>query len=146
MLFRVPKLFISLWYILRNFLILAWGTFKWRCLGGSLVLEKRRRSLGPHLLNYSEVPGYQELHFYFIMSLLGALFSGCSLPSIRIFRIISIFSSVQFSRSVVSDSLRPHESQHARPPCPSPTPGVHRDSRPSSQFKFSPKTKRSWRA
>ena len=32
-------------------------------------------------------------------------------------------SSVQFSRSVVSDSLRPHESQHARPPCPSPTPG-----------------------
>ena len=41
------------------------------------------------------------------------------------------FSSVQFSRSVVSDSLRPHESQHARPPCPSPTPGVHSDSRPS---------------
>ena len=42
-------------------------------------------------------------------------------------------SSVQFSRSVVSDSLRPHESQHARPPCPSPTPGVHSDSRTSSQ-------------
>ena len=40
--------------------------------------------------------------------------------------------SVQFSRSVVSDSLRPHEWQHARPPCPSPTPGVHSDSRPSS--------------
>ena len=39
------------------------------------------------------------------------------------------FSSVQFSRSVVSDSLRPHELQHARPPCPSPTPGVHTDSR-----------------
>jgi len=32
--------------------------------------------------------------------------------------------SVQFSRSVISDSLQPHESQHARPPCPSPTPGV----------------------
>ena len=44
------------------------------------------------------------------------------------------FSSVQFSRSVVSDSLRPHESQHARPPCPSPTPGVHSDSPPSSQW------------
>ena len=43
------------------------------------------------------------------------------------------FSSVQFSCTVVSDSLRPHESQHARPPCPSPTPGVHSDSRPSSQ-------------
>ena len=35
------------------------------------------------------------------------------------------FSSVQFSHSVLSDSLWPHESQHARPPCPSPTPGVH---------------------
>ena len=44
------------------------------------------------------------------------------------------FSSVQFSRSVVSDSLRPHELQHARPPCPSPTPGVHPDSCPSSQW------------
>ena len=43
-------------------------------------------------------------------------------------------SSVQFSRSVVSDSLRPHESQHARPPCPSPTPGVYSDSCPSSQW------------
>ena len=41
--------------------------------------------------------------------------------------------TVQFSRSVVSDSLRPHESQHTRPPCPSPAPGVHSDSRPSSQ-------------
>ena len=41
---------------------------------------------------------------------------------------------VQFSRSVVSDSLRPHESQHARPPCPSPTPGVHSDSHPLIQW------------
>ena len=41
---------------------------------------------------------------------------------------------VQFSRSVVSDSLQPHESQHARPPCPSPTPRVHSDSCPSSQW------------
>ena len=44
------------------------------------------------------------------------------------------FSSVQFSHSVVSDSLQPHESQHARPPCPSPTPGVHSDSRSSSPW------------
>ena len=44
------------------------------------------------------------------------------------------FSSVQFSCSIVSDSLQPHESQHARPLCPSPTPGVHSDSRPSSQW------------
>ena len=43
-------------------------------------------------------------------------------------------SSVQLSRSVVSNSLRPHEAHHARPPCPSPTPGVHPDSRPLSQW------------
>ena len=43
-------------------------------------------------------------------------------------------SSVQFSHSVVSDSLRPHESQHTRPPCPSPTRRVHSDSHPSSQW------------
>ena len=42
--------------------------------------------------------------------------------------------SVQFSRSVMSDSLRPHESQHIRPPCPSPTPRVDSDSCPSSQW------------
>ena len=48
--------------------------------------------------------------------------------------IFILFSSVQFSCSVVSDSLRPRESQHARPPCPSPTPGVHSDSCPSSQW------------
>ena len=43
------------------------------------------------------------------------------------------FSSVQFSRSVISDSLRPHELQHARPSCPLPFPGVQSNSRPSSQ-------------
>ena len=43
-------------------------------------------------------------------------------------------SSIQFSRSVVSDSLWPHELQHARPPCPSPSPRVHSDSCPSSQW------------
>ena len=47
---------------------------------------------------------------------------------------ILLHSSVQFSRSVVSDSLRPHESQQARPPCPSPNSGVHPDSRPLSQW------------
>ena len=42
--------------------------------------------------------------------------------------------SVHFSRSVVSDSLRPHESQHARPRCPSPTPGVYSNSCPLSRW------------
>ena len=47
---------------------------------------------------------------------------------------ILMCQSVQFSLSVVSDSWGPHESKHARPPCPSPTPGVHSDSRPLSQW------------
>ena len=46
----------------------------------------------------------------------------------------SLVPSVQFSCSVMSDSLRPHELQHARPPCPSPTPGVYSNSCPSSQW------------
>ena len=47
---------------------------------------------------------------------------------------VRMWLSVQFSCSVVSDSLRPHESQHARPPCPSPTPGVHPNPCPSSRW------------
>ena len=46
----------------------------------------------------------------------------------------SCVCSVQFSCSVMSHSLRLHELQHSRPPCPSPTPGVHSDSRPLSQW------------
>ena len=44
------------------------------------------------------------------------------------------FTSVQFSCSVVADSLRPHEFQYARPPCPSPTPGVYSNSCPSNRW------------
>ena len=44
------------------------------------------------------------------------------------------FSSVQFSHSVVSDSFWPHESQHARPPCPSSTPGVYSNSSPLNRW------------
>jgi len=49
------------------------------------------------------------------------------------YMLVALFSSVQFSCSVVSDSLQPHESQHARPSCPSPSPGVHSNSCPSSR-------------
>ena len=56
----------------------------------------------------------------------------CSLPVSSLHGFIP--ASVQFSHSVMSDSLRPHELQHARPPCPSPTPGVYPNSCPSSQW------------
>ena len=55
-------------------------------------------------------------------------------PCCRLYLLSRSISSVQFSRSVVSDSLRPHESQLNRPPCPSPTHGVHSNSHPSSQW------------
>ena len=51
---------------------------------------------------------------------------------IKLWYIYTMEYSGQFSHSVMSDYLRPHESQHARPPCPSPSPGVHSDSRPLS--------------
>ena len=62
------------------------------------------------------------------------------LTVLRVFCLITMLwmihskSSVQFSHSIISDSLRPHEFQHARPPCPSPTPGVHSHSLPSSRW------------
>ena len=68
---------------------------------------------------YSSASFYYNMNFI-INNLFGVLI--CPFPP----------CSVQFSRSVVSNSLRPHESQHTRPPCPSPTPGVHSDSHPWS--------------
>ena len=62
------------------------------------------------------------------------LFILCQPPSFPFCQVLLQISSVQFSRSVVLDSLPPHESQHTRLPCPSPTPGVHSDSCPSSQW------------
>ena len=68
---------------------------------------------------------------------LNVIYSPNSNVTICIFPNISqsVSQSVsEFSCSVVSDSLRPHESQHAMPPCPSPTPGVYSNSCPSSQW------------
>ena len=57
----------------------------------------------------------------------------CYLPDLQNYTVTHLFV-VQFSRSVVSDSLRPHELQHARPPCSSPTPGGHPNSCASSRW------------
>ena len=54
--------------------------------------------------------------------------------NIHMYTHLYIYQSVQFSRSVVSDSLGPYGLQHARPPCPSPTPGACSNSCPSSQW------------
>ena len=70
------------------------------------------------------IPLHIFLKSVFIGNLI-RLFKNCTLP---------VFSSVSFSCSVVSNSLWPHESQHTRPPCPSPTPRVHSNSCPPSQW------------
>jgi len=57
-----------------------------------------------------------------------------SFPASGSFQISWFFASVQFSRSIMSNTLPSHELQHARPPCPSPTPRVHPNPCPSSQW------------
>ena len=59
---------------------------------------------------------------------------GCLLLSRKVMTKLVQFSSVQFSHSVMSDSLQPHKPQHTRPPCPSPTPGVHLNPCPLSRW------------
>ena len=66
---------------------------------------------------------------------LGSLiFDMVKLKSIICFLFVLVYLSVQFSRSVMSDSLQPHELQHVRPPCPSPTPRVHPNPCPLSRW------------
>ena len=74
-----------------------------------------------------------KLYTYWAIILLFPLLSSWKPPFWSLFLRVWLLS-VEFSCSVMSISLRPHESQHARPPCPSPTPGVHSDSRPSGQW------------
>ena len=77
---------------------------------------------------------YSELYFLTTETMPSRLCGTSTLPGIVYFMDKSKIMAIMllFNHSVVSDSLRPQDSQHARPPCPSPTPGVHSDSRPSS--------------
>ena len=80
---------------------------------------------GKHKAGYTMVTAEQ-------VSETKSLPQGTSAQLAELVALTRAFSSVHFSRSVVSDSAT-HESQNARPPCPSPTPGVHSDSHPLSQ-------------
>ena len=87
---------------------------------------------------YSQVKRQSKPRDHFIcFSSHTALRPCCQLYSVKmtvlIFCLVLLLSSVQFSHSVVSDSLQPHGLQHARPPCPSPTPGVYSNSCPLSR-------------
>ena len=89
--------------------------------------QRNQRSNCQHPLDHQKSKRVPEKHYLYFIEYTKA--SDCmdhNKPE-------NFFISVQFSCSVVSDSLRPHEPQHASSPCPSPTPGVHSDSRPSSR-------------
>ena len=85
-----------------------------------------------HFLIFSSVFHLGKFYWY-IFKLTGSFFSFV-LSITRFCNDILHFCSDQFSRSVMSNSLWPHEPQHARPPCPSPTPGVHPNPCPLSQW------------
>ena len=109
---KCPFLY-SLWLLNTNMV----GFFKWTFYQAkwlnSLIYSKK-----------------DHLHFLYTQYYIKISFNDYFIRSKK----LQTISSVQFSHSVVSDSLWPHESQHARFPCPSPTPRVHSDSRPSSQW------------
>ena len=113
------------------FLVLLFFSGKW---------EKNTISKKQYVRNYkttTEPTAVSSKQYFALNSLEKIKWSGkfeyCWWETLKV-GIVGLFSSVQFSRSVVSDSLWPHELQHARPPCPSPTPGVHSNSRPSSRW------------
>ena len=87
-------------------------------------LSKKRLTISTALTRLNISEKNHEFHFILCCSLLHINWRAASFVNIWKLTLLST-GSVQFSRSVVSDSLQPHEPQHARPPCPSPTPGVH---------------------
>ena len=108
---------------------MAWGT---------LVFPPRIKQCGPSALEgrilTSGPPGKSQLIAIFLNIYISTCLPLYVQGHYSVFMLLQGIFSVQFSRPVVSDCLWPHESQHARPPCPSPTPGVHSDSCPSSQW------------
>ena len=111
----IPNSFVPLFifYILSYLLLKTMS-----CLSGCLVSSASVQKLfcgfySAYKCSFDEFVGEKVVFLSYSSAILG-------LPKFVYFYWRNI--SVQFSRSVVSDSLRPHESQHARPPCPSPTP------------------------
>ena len=113
--------------MLRIFLFNCFTTCKVTSKGSSFIADFTNLTLF-YFLFLHQVKGLSTL----LISSKSELF--VSIISYMYFYSLFYFSSVQFSCSVVSDSFRPHELQHTRPPCPSPNPGVHLDSCSSSQW------------
>ena len=98
--------------------------FIWKCQSKNRQNNKHGWKLKYSHFSVSELPAW--LHI--------SKWKWKSLGRVRFFMTPWTITSVQFNRTVVSKSLRPHESQHARPPCPSPSPRVHSNSCPRSRW------------
>ena len=106
----------------------------WHWLLPSLETSFSRFPYGSPLSSFKHLVKWHLPSEVFLTMVKRILYCKFICPSLC-FSFLALFVDLvlQFSRSVVSDSLRPHELQHARSPCPSPTPGVHSDSRSSSR-------------
>ena len=106
------------------------------------VLRERKSSILGNFDDYHKSLRKQSngfVHCFPHLQVTTGLFFNCKSVSLVIFGgllllLFRIHSSVQFSRSIVSDFLWPHDLQHSRPPCPSPTPGAYPNSFPLSQW------------
>ena len=95
-----------------------------------------------HYISFRCRTSWLDIRIYCEMIIIVSLVNICHHTKLQFFFLVVTtvmiyslqFSLVQFSHSIVSDPLRPHELQHARPPCQSPTPGVYPNSCPSSQW------------
>ena len=118
----------------------------WKLLNSGPPVHSMEKEMATHSSVLAwRIPGTGEPHGLLSMGLhrvghdWSDLAAAAAVHSNSIQRLVIIvfffiqFSSVQFSHSVVFDSLQPHKSQHARPPCTSPSPSVHWNSRPSSR-------------
>ena len=99
----------------------AWQTMVHGVSKSWTRLSKHPQNINTYYNSYNRIIGYLTIQ-------------GSQTPTANVSQWKIHGPSVQFSSSVMFDSLRPNELQHTRPPCPSPTPGVHSHSRPSSQW------------
>ena len=102
----------------------------------SCFISHDRGNIECRVVYYLHIASISYVENYLLIEDPEKLITKCCYYSARKSDLISnlLFSSVQFNCSVASDCLWPHESQHARPPCPSPIPRVHSNSHPSSQW------------
>ena len=122
-------------YMLKSVIFQLWKYF-WRCtLLYQYQVSYFNFFLVTKIWRYTVIEGILHTQSYFLPNITSIIF----VNKMWLFcwfniSMYSMTSSVQFSRSVMSDSLWPHELQHTRPPCPSPTHGVHPNSCPLSRW------------